>query len=88
MSGARRRWLGFAVVALVAHRQGRSRLLHLATAAIGLRIVVIYFEVFGTLLDTGVGLVLGGLLTLLLTWVWARKRREFDRELSARESTP
>lgn len=78
----------FAVVALVAHRQGRSRLLHLATAAIGLRIVVIYFEVFGTLLDTGVGLVLGGLLTLLLTWVWARKRREFDRELSARESTP
>jgi hypothetical protein len=48
----------------------------------------IYFEVFGTLLDTGVGLVLGGLLTLLVTWFWARKRRDFDRELSARETLP
>jgi uncharacterized membrane protein len=78
----------FAVVALVAHRRGRPALLHLATAAIGLRLLVIYFEVFGTLLDTGLGLVLGGLLTLLVTWVWARKRRDFDRELSARESAP
>jgi uncharacterized membrane protein len=78
----------FAVVALAAHRGGRSRLLHLATAAIGLRLLVIYFEVFGSLLDTGVGLVLGGLLTLLVTWFWARKRRDFDRELSAREPAP
>jgi uncharacterized membrane protein len=78
----------FAIVALMAHRQGRSALLHLATAVIGLRLLVIYFEVFGTLLDTGLGLVLGGLLTLLVTWVWARKRRDFDRELSARESAP
>jgi uncharacterized membrane protein len=78
----------FAVVALASHRKGRSRLLHLATAAIGLRLLVIYFEVFGTLLDTGLGLTLGGLLTLLVTWFWARKRREFDRELSAREPAP
>lgn len=78
----------FGAVALVAHRGGRSKLLHLATAAIGLRLLVIYFEVFGTLLDTGLGLTLGGLLTLLLTWFWARKRRDFDRELSARESAP
>jgi uncharacterized membrane protein len=88
----------FAVVALAAHKRGRPRLLHLATAAVGLRLLAIYFEVFGSLLDTGLGLVLGGLLTLLVTWVWARKRRDFDRELSeralpsrelsARESTP
>lgn len=78
----------FAIVAVVAHRRGRSALLHLATAALGLRLLVVYFEVFGTLLDTGVGLVLGGVLTLLVTVVWARKRREFDRELSTRESAP
>lgn len=78
----------FAVVALAAHRKGRSKLLHLATAAIGLRLLVIYFEVFGTLLDTGFGLTLGGLLTLLVTWFWARKRRDFERELSARETAP
>ena len=78
----------FAGVAFMAHRKGRPALLHLATALIGLRLLVIYFEVFGSLLDTGVGLVLGGLLTLLLTWLWARKRRDFDRELSTRESAP
>jgi uncharacterized membrane protein len=88
----------FAAVALVAHKRGRPRLLHLATAAVGLRLLAIYFEVFGSLLDTGLGLVLGGLLTLFVTWFWARKRRDFDRELlardlstrelSARESTP
>jgi uncharacterized membrane protein len=75
----------FAVVALAAHERGRPRLLHLATAAVGLRLLAIYFEVFGSLLDTGLGLVLGGLLTLLVTWIWARKRRDFDRELSERE---
>jgi len=78
----------FAGVAWVAHRKGMSKLLHLATAVIGVRLLTIYFEVFGTLLDTGVGLVVGGLLTLVITWFWARKRREFDRELSARESVP
>jgi uncharacterized membrane protein len=78
----------FALVALAAHRKGSSKLLHLATAALGLRLLAVYFEVFGTLLDTGLGLTLGGLLTLLVTWFWARKRREFDRELSARESAP
>ena len=78
----------FAVVAWVAHRKGLPKLLHLATAVIGVRLLAIYFEVFGTLLDTGVGLVIGGLLTLAITWFWARKRRDFDRELSARESMP
>lgn len=78
----------FAVVAWVAHRKGLPKLLHLATAVIGVRLLAVYFEVFGTLLDTGLGLVLGGLLTLAVTWFWARKRREFDRELSARESIP
>ena len=78
----------FAAVALVAHKKGLSKVLHLATAVIGLRLLVIYFEVFGSLLDTGIGLVLGGLLTLLVTWFWSRKRRDFDRELSAREPLP
>jgi uncharacterized membrane protein len=78
----------FAVIAWVAHRKGLPKLLHLATAVIGVRLLAIYFEVFGSLLDTGLGLVIGGLLTLLVTWFWARKRREFDRELSARESLP
>ena len=49
---------------------------------IGLRILAIYFEVFGTLLDTGLGLVSGGALTLALVWLWTRKRKQFARELA------
>jgi hypothetical protein len=87
--GAAASFIGvFSVVAWAAHRRGRHRLLHLATAMIAVRLLVVYFEVFSNLLDTGLGLVLGGFLTLLLTWLWARKRRDFDRELSAREPTP
>ncbi len=72
-------WL---MVAWAAHHARDTRLLNLATAMIGLRIVTIYFEVFGTLLDTGLGLVSGGLLTLALVWLWTRKRKQFERELA------
>ncbi len=75
-------WL---VVAWSAHHARDPRLLNVATAMIGMRILAIYFEVFGTLLDTGVGLVSGGLLTLGLVWLWARKRRQFERELGGRD---
>lgn len=71
-------WL---LVAWATHQGGLLRLLNLATAVIGIRILIVYFEVFGSLLGTGVGLVTGGLLTLALVWLWTRKRREFTREL-------
>lgn len=71
-------WL---LVAWSAHHARDARLLNVATAMIGVRIVVIYFEVFGSLLDTGVGLISGGLLTLLLVWLWTRKRKQFEQEL-------
>lgn len=74
-------WL---VVAWSAHHAGESGLLNLATAMIGMRIVAIYFEVFGTLLDTGVGLVCGGLLTLAVAWLWTRKRKQFAAELGSK----
>lgn len=73
------------LVALVAHRTGQLRLLNLATAVIGIRIVVVYFEVFGSLLDTGLGLVTGGLLTLGLVWIWARKRKDFAADVEERD---
>jgi uncharacterized membrane protein len=81
------------VVAIAAYRAGRGAVLHVATAIIGVRLLITYFEVFGSLLDTGVGLVTGGLLTLLMTWFWARKRRELESELprrprSAEEASP
>jgi uncharacterized membrane protein len=61
-------------------------LLNFATAVIGIRILIVYFEVFGSLLGTGVGLVTGGMLTLGMVWLWVRKRREFARELTPEDS--
>jgi len=66
-------WGGVAWVGLATHD---SRLVSSATALLGIRLIVIYFEVFGSLLDTGLGLITGGLLTIGLTWLWARKRRD------------
>jgi len=76
-------WVG---VAFAAYRSGRLWLLNGATAVIGVRLLVVYFEVFGSLLTTGVGLVSGGLLTVGLAWVWARKRKEFGAELAGEPS--
>lgn len=75
------------LVAFAAHRAGHAFILNLATAVIGIRILVVYFELFGSLLDTGIGLVVGGLLTLALVWLWDRKRRQFGRELEQEHSS-
>jgi uncharacterized membrane protein len=65
-------WL---LVAFATHRARYFWLMNLATAVIGVRILIVYFEVFGSLLDTGLGLVLGGVLTLLLVHFWWRTHR-------------
>lgn len=64
-------WL---LVAWTAQSEGRAHLLNFATALLGLRILTIYFEVFGSLLGTGLGLIGGGVLTLGLVRVWLRFR--------------
>lgn len=56
-------------------RGGALWFFNLATAVIGLRLLVVYFEVFGSLLYTGQGLIGGGLLTLFLAWLWLRRVR-------------
>lgn len=78
--------LGLAVLALfalLAYRGGHRTAFSLLTAAIGVRIITIYFEVFGSLMSTGLGLVTGGALTLLVAWLWARTSRnlkdDFER---------
>lgn len=55
---------------------GLLRLFNVLTGLIALRVLVMYFEVFGSMLSTGVGMISGGLLTLLLAWVWKRKSPE------------
>jgi hypothetical protein len=63
--------LGVAAYAVLA--LGRLRTFNLLTGLIALRVLVMYFEVFGSMLDTGLGMITGGALTLLLAWLWKRK---------------
>lgn len=63
-------------------RQGLLRLFHALTALIGLRVLVVYFEVFGSLLDTGLGLITGGALALLLAWLWHKRSGALAEQLT------
>lgn len=77
-------WLA---VAWLAYEDRERGLLNLATAMIGMRILIVYFEVFGTLLDTGLGLVLGGTIALVIVWGWTRGRKYFEQMLGRGAST-
>lgn len=70
---------------------GWVRAFHALTGLIALRLLIIYFEVFGSMLSTGLGLVSGGMLTLLLAWFWKRKSPElaahFERGTGAPHAT-
>lgn len=52
---------------------GRGSLFRALTAVIAVRVLIMYFEVFGSMLNTGLGMITGGLLTVALAWVWHRK---------------
>lgn len=57
-------------------------LFNVLTAAISLRILFIYFEVFGSMMQTGLGLIIGGILTLLLAWAWFKKSASLATHLT------
>jgi uncharacterized membrane protein len=71
--------LGFVIVwALVAwcgYKAQAMQLVNLATAVIAVRIFVAYIEAFGSMLATGAGLIVSGVLLLALAWLWVRKIR-------------
>ncbi len=79
-------WL--ALCAFVSYRALWLRLFNWLTALLALRILAVYFEVFGSLLDTGVGLVTGGVLTLLISWWWQRKTRQLAARARAQTGAP
>jgi uncharacterized membrane protein len=75
-------WLGLFAWASI--QLGSVRAFNVLTALIALRVLVIYFEVFGSLLGTGVGLITGGALTLLAGWLWQRKTATLAARLGPR----
>lgn len=60
----------WSLVARAAAAEGWTSLFGVAIAAIGLRIFIIYIELFGSLAATGGGLIVGGVLLVGLSWLW------------------
>lgn len=63
-----------------------TSLFNFFTAAICVRILVIYFEVFGSMVETGLGLISGGVLTLLISWWWFKRSNRLAIRLAGEES--
>jgi len=72
--------LGFIVVWSIAAASAaladRKRLYDVATFVIACRFIVAYFQVFGSLTTTGVGLVISGAVILAIGAFWDRLRRK------------
>jgi uncharacterized membrane protein len=64
------------IAAVAAAFQGSKRLFDFLSLAISIRLLVVYFEVFGSMMATGIGLIFSGLLVLLVTWVWYQYRNQ------------
>lgn len=62
----------WAAIARAAAAEGWTSLFGVAIAAIGLRIFIVYIELFGSLAATGGGLIAGGALLVGLSWLWHR----------------
>ena len=73
-------WLGW--MAWTALLLGHESLFRLGVAAVCIRLLGVYVEVFGSMLETGFGLIIGGLLTMALTWFWLRKSRRLAEALA------
>lgn len=75
--------LGWLVVyALI---KSRSKLMNLATALMACRIFVVYLQVFGSLLSTGIGLIISGVVLLLIIFIW--RKVQLNKLLIVKEGT-
>jgi hypothetical protein len=59
------------------------RLFDLCTFVIGGRLVVVYFEIFGSMVATGLGLILTGVMILAVVYAWYKYRGQAFKWLEA-----
>lgn len=66
--------LGLASV--YAYRQNNIKLLNLASVLMAVRFFIIYIQVFGSLLTTGLGLITTGIVFLVIAYIWQKLRTD------------
>ena len=76
--------LVWACVASAAAGSSRKRLFDFASFVIAARFVIVYFEVFGSLAATGVGLIISGLVILGAAYVWHNYRQRVAAVIAQR----
>lgn len=59
----------------------RQRWFDFASLVIAVRVVIVYFEVFGSLAMTGVGLIVSGIVILGIAFAWHRYRGQLRQQL-------
>ncbi len=59
-------------VAIYALIKNKEKLLNIATACMAVRLFIVYIQMFGSLLSTGIGLISSGILFLSLIYAWKK----------------
>lgn len=68
-----------AMMILIAIQAGSIRQVRFWVGAACLRLLIVYFEIFGSLLDTGIALVGGGILIVVLAGLWRKWASKLER---------
>lgn len=71
----------WSVAATTAAAASMKRLFDIASFVIAVRFIVIYFEVFGDLSTTGIGLIISGAVILSVVFMWNRGRQAVTGKL-------
>ncbi|MEW5849792.1 MAG: DUF2157 domain-containing protein [Myxococcota bacterium] len=75
-------FLGFcALLAFLAYQRRQVWLFNLATAGMAVRLLGIFVELFGSLMTTGLGLIVGGVVVLMVARFWVRQTRQFREQM-------
>lgn len=69
-------WFSFSVLFL---QKGQKRLFDFFLAGVGIRFLIIYFQIIKTLAFTALGLIVSGILIIGLSWLYLKKREQIQQ---------
>lgn len=78
----------FSILALLmtyAHKSNRAKLFNFAGALVAIRIFIVYIQVFGSLLTTGLGLIISGLVLLLIAIAWHKISTKISAQIKEKK---
>ncbi len=74
------------ILGWIAIKISHRKLFNWMSGLAGFRIVIVYFEVFGSLLETGFGLIATGIFILSFVWIFLKKFPRWETLISGKAS--